>query len=94
VVRLTFNLVEALPHLAWLIPNFIQERTLVTLFVRSGCGKSFLALDMAIRVAQTSSVVYVAGEGLFGFANASIIKLQLKQAHQNYTVTNFIIDVR
>jgi hypothetical protein len=60
---------EALPHPAWLIPNLIQERTLVTLFGRSGCGKSFLVLDMAIRVAQTSSVVYVAGEGLYGYLN-------------------------
>ncbi len=60
---------EALPHPAWLIPNLIQERTMVTLFGRSGCGKSFLALDIAIRAAQTSPVVYVAGEGLYGYLN-------------------------
>src|SRR5260221_12689973 len=60
---------EGLPRPEWLIPDLIQERTLVTLFGRSGCGKSFLALDLATRVAQKTSVIYVAAEGLYGYLN-------------------------
>src|SRR5258708_26213128 len=57
---------EKLPHPELLIPSQIQARTLVTLFGRSGSGKSFLALDLAFRVPQTCPVIYVAAEGLHG----------------------------
>lgn len=34
----------------------------------SGCGKSFVALDIAGRIALERAVVYIAGEGLHGYA--------------------------
>lgn len=35
----------------------------------SGSGKSFVALDIAGRIAQERAVVYIAGEGLHGYAS-------------------------
>lgn len=34
----------------------------------SGCGKSFIALDIAGRISKERAVVYIAGEGLHGYA--------------------------
>lgn len=38
------------------------------LFGPSGAGKSFVALDIASNIAQESPVIYIAGEGLHGYA--------------------------
>lgn len=53
------------PH--WLIAGEIPAGGLTVLYGDSGCGKSFLALDYALRVAQEANVVYIAGEGLAGY---------------------------
>lgn len=57
-----------LPKASWLVPGEIPERALVMLYGQSGHGKSFLALDYALSVAQTESVVYGAYEGESGYA--------------------------
>ncbi len=56
-----------LSPIQWLIENEIPEGGLTVLYGDSGSGKSFLALDYALRIAQESNVVYVAGEGLGGY---------------------------
>jgi hypothetical protein len=51
----------------WLVEGEIPAGGLTVLYGDSGSGKSFLALDYALRVAQDANVVYVAGEGLAGY---------------------------
>lgn len=46
----------------------IYERGFNVLVGESGVGKSFIALDIAGRVANKTSVIYIAGEGLAGYA--------------------------
>lgn len=60
----------------FLVDELIEENTLVQIFGQSGCGKSFLAIDLACSVAsgrdfhqrrtKKGLVVYVAGEGRRG----------------------------
>ena len=64
------------PH--WLIKRFVSADSLTTLFGSPGCGKSFVAIDMACCIASgqewngnrtaTGQVLYIAGEGHVGFA--------------------------
>lgn len=57
-----------LPKLGWLIPGEIPERGLALLFGPSGIGKSFVALDYAMRLAAESfPIVYIAAEGESGY---------------------------
>jgi hypothetical protein len=63
------------PH--WLLRGMLERDTLALIFGDPGCGKSFLAIDWACRVAtgtpwrgqavKAAPVVYVAGEGQQGF---------------------------
>ena len=46
----------------------IPEGRLCVLFGQPGSGKSFYALDIALRVAQEHPVIYIAAEGFSGFA--------------------------
>lgn len=65
----------------WLIKNYISKNSLSQIFGESGCGKSFLALEMAYCVAAgigffnspstKSDVLYIAGEGFSGFSKRS-----------------------
>lgn len=48
--------------LTWLIPGIIPLDALSQVFAPGGTGKSLLALDMALTVAQTHTVLYVAAE--------------------------------
>ena len=62
----------------WLIKRFVSADSLTTLFGSPGCGKSFVAIDMACCIASgqdwngnrtaTGQVLYIAGEGHVGFA--------------------------
>ncbi|MCZ7544882.1 MAG: AAA family ATPase [Anaerolineae bacterium] len=56
-----------LPPITWLIEGVIPERGLTVIYGPSGVGKSFLALDYALQIAQASTVVYVAAEGQSGY---------------------------
>jgi hypothetical protein len=61
--------IDHLPPLRWLIPNEIPEAGLSVLFGPSGIGKSFLALDYALRIAQEAPVFYIAAEGQTGYSS-------------------------
>lgn len=56
-----------LPTVTWLVEGEIPERGLITLYGPSGVGKSFYALDIALRLAQQNPVVYIAAEGQAGY---------------------------
>lgn len=65
---LPFGELSSLPPLSWLIEPELPAHALAVLFGASGTGKSFVALDYALRVAQTANVVYIAAEGASGYA--------------------------
>lgn len=64
------------PAIDWLIKGYLVSDTTAQLFGDPGCGKSFIALDMALSIAtgqdwrghatKGSPVFYIAGEGLQG----------------------------
>ncbi len=64
------------PAIDWLIKGYLVRDTTAQLFGDPGCGKSFIALDMALSIAtgtawlglktQCEPVFYIAGEGLQG----------------------------
>jgi AAA domain len=56
-----------LPPTQWLVAAELPSHALAFLIGASGVGKSFLALDYAMRVAQQAAVVYVVGERLDQF---------------------------
>lgn len=67
---------ESMPPPTWLIHDMIAEEGLTVLYGDPGAGKSFVALDMALRVAhgmdwhgtaaKAAGVLYIAGEGARG----------------------------
>jgi len=67
----------ALPPPTWLLDGFLPENSLSVLYGPPGCGKSFLALEWAMRVATHADwlghasawgpVIFVAAEGGGGF---------------------------
>ena len=69
--------IKALPPLEWLIKGIVPARGIAAIFGPSASGKSFLALDMAVAIAEGASwfgyrvgqapVVYVCLEGEAGF---------------------------
>lgn len=58
-----------LPKVSWIIPKQIQAYGLNVIYGMSGLGKSFLALNYALQVSQTNPVIYMAGEGVYGYEN-------------------------
>ena len=68
-----------LPPPTWLLEGFIAENSLAALFGPAGVGKSFLALDWAMRIATHAAwlghatrwgpVLYIASEGGVGLAH-------------------------
>lgn len=52
---------------SWLVKGEIPDKGLTVLYGASGAGKSFVALDYALRISQEHTVVYVAGEGETGY---------------------------
>lgn len=75
---------ENLPPVEWLIPGEIPKRGLTVLFGPSGAGKSFYTLDCALRLAQKSPVVYMAGEGQSGYPG----RVKAWTSHNRATVGN------
>lgn len=67
---------EAMPPPTWLIHEMIAEEGLSVIYGDPGAGKSFVAIDMALRVAHgmdwhgtpaaATGVLYIAGEGVRG----------------------------
>ncbi|MCL4880488.1 MAG: AAA family ATPase [Anaerolineae bacterium] len=56
-----------LPRVEWVVPKQIQALGINIIYGQSGVGKSFLALHYALTVAQQSPVIYMAGEGVYGY---------------------------
>lgn len=56
-----------LPAQQWLIPGIIPDKSLTAIYGRTGEGKSFYALGLALRVAQSRPVIYMAAEGQAGY---------------------------
>lgn len=56
-----------LPKVSWLVDGAIPAYGLTVIYGPSGVGKSFLALDYALTIAQEKTVVYVAAEGESGY---------------------------
>lgn len=82
----SWNIIHAdelhkLPKVEWIIPGEIQTMGLNVIFGASGVGKSFLALHYALRIAQNEPVVYMAGEGVYGYNKR--IGAWEKHHHQN-----------
>jgi hypothetical protein len=73
---LTIAALESMPPPAWLVHEVISEDGLTIIYGEPGSGKSFIALDMALRLAlgidwhglqtQRVGVLYIAGEGARG----------------------------
>lgn len=57
---------DQLPAIEWLIPGKLLRRGLNVLYGASESCKTLLALYWALVVAQTSPVIFIAGEGLYG----------------------------
>lgn len=67
---------ENMPPPTWLIRDLVAEEGLTVLYGDPGAGKSFIALDMALRIAHSmdwhgteakpTGVLYIAGEGSRG----------------------------
>lgn len=53
-----------LPPIDWIVPRVIGRGMMTQLFGQPGVGKSLIALDIALTVAQAAAVVYVAGEAI------------------------------
>lgn len=75
---------DDLPPVEWLISGEIPKRGLTVLFGPSGTGKSFLALNYALTLAQSAPVVYMAGEGQSGYPG----RVKAWRQHHNATVGN------
>jgi hypothetical protein len=73
---LTIEELSSLPDPAWLVDNILPEGGIGVLYGQPGCGKSFLALDLALSVstgrawfghsARRGGVAYVYAEGASG----------------------------
>jgi len=77
--RFTFQTpteVENLPDLEWLIPEILPKPCFAVLYGEPGCGKTFVALSMALtltnggdwvgRTLVPANVLYFAAEGIYG----------------------------
>ena len=77
----------------WLLRGMLEQDTLALIFGDPGCGKSFLAIDWACRVAtgtpwrdhevKDGTVIYIAGEGQQGFGR----RIAAWQKHNGVSLT-------
>jgi len=78
----------------WLLRGMLERDTLALIFGDPGCGKSFLAIDWACRIAtgtpwrghgvKSGPVVYVAGEGQQGFGR----RIRAWSEHHSVSLAN------
>lgn len=71
--------IDALPPPSWLVEGLVPEKGLTFIYGKPGKGKSFISLDMALRIAhgfdwhgkecKQGGVLYIAGEGKGGYRN-------------------------
>lgn len=57
-----------IPPVEWLLEPFIPKNMVGILFGQSNIGKSFIAIDFALRLAQEHCVMYMIAEGEQGYA--------------------------
>jgi len=62
-----FDLLK-IPPVEWLLEPFIPRNQVGVLFGQSNIGKSFIALDFALRLSQHHEVMYMIAEGEGGYA--------------------------
>ena len=93
-IRLTrVDQIEIYPP-RWLLRGILERDTFALIFGDPGCGKSFLAIDWACRIAtgtpwhghavKNGPVVYVAGEGQQGFGR----RIRAWSEHHNISLQN------
>lgn len=85
----------------WLINGVIEADSLACLYGASGCGKSFLAVDLSLCIAsghdwhghkvQQGSVAYFAGEGLAGLRRRIAAWLQSSNADTGKVDNHFLL---
>ena len=76
---LTASELTSLPPTQWVVKNILPEKGLAAIFGQSGSGKSFLAMDLLLKIAQgtewfghkilNKSVIYIPLEGRSGLSN-------------------------
>lgn len=87
--------VDEVQEPGWLIHGAIPANSIVQIYGKQKSGKTFLALDMALRIAvgmpwagerysRSGKVVYVAGEGLTGLRK----RIQAWREHHDKTYTD------
>ena len=79
---LTVDDLDALPPPKWLIPELLSEETLAVMFAPPSCLKSFLAVDLGMRLAyglpwvgnpcERQGVAYIAAEGAAGIGKRTL----------------------
>ena len=91
--------------IAWLIKRWLQERALMMLHGPSGVGKTFILMDMCLRIATGNAdwngfkvkaglVVYLAGEGHYGLrGRIAAWKHQHNAGHINMWVSRHGCDL-
>lgn len=82
----------SMPPLDWIVGDFLQEVSLSCIFAPSFSGKSYVALDMALNVAQgtdwhgravkPATVAYIAAEGARGMSVRANAWLAANQAQE------------
>jgi len=78
-----------LPPTQWLIPRMLPARGFSTIYGPSGSGKSFVALDIGLRIAQDKPVVYVAAEGESGYTPRT--QAWMKHHQKGYGKLTFVL---
>jgi len=87
------NTIYKLPKVEWVIDGIIPYDSVAVIYGAPGSGKSFIALDMALHIANNKKwhnlncnksgiVVYILGEGLNGFPE------RIKTWHNYHNVPN------
>ena len=104
LTRATSFLTEPAP-LRWLIKGWVPESGVTMVFGESGAGKTFVTLDLACRIAcgldwhgrraKKGCVVYLCGEGNFGFRQrvAAWAKLHGRTDLDELLVSNKALDL-
>lgn len=101
---LTTNILQfaSLEEAEWIIDEIIPQGELAVIFGAPGCGKSFMALDMAMCIAMgrewnrnrttQGRVVYIAAEGAHGFKKRTMAYLQHHSLFQEIIPLDIIAD--
>jgi AAA domain len=75
------------PTPEWLVSNELLRQSLAFLIGEPGCGKTFISLDYALKIAEKENVVYVAGEAPAGFHQ----RIEAWREHHQPQACNFYL---